>query len=35
MDYKKYIAQKLKVDGVTEEEIYSLIALPPTSDMGD
>ena len=35
MDYKKYIAGKIKVDGVGEEEIYSSIALPPNSQMGD
>ena len=35
MDYKKYIAEKLKIDGVTEEEVYDALALPPTSDMGD
>jgi arginyl-tRNA synthetase len=35
MDYKKHIAQKIKVDGVTEQEIYELIALPPNLDMGD
>ena len=35
MDYKKYIAEKLKIDGVTEEEIYDALALPPTSEMGD
>ena len=35
MDYKKYISERLKIDGVTAEEIYSLIALPPNTDMGD
>ena len=35
MDYKKYIAEKLKIDGVTEEEVYDALALPPTSEMGD
>lgn len=35
MDYKKYIAEKLKVDGVTQDELYDLIALPPNSEMGD
>ena len=24
MDYKKYIAEKLNVDGVTQEELYEL-----------
>ena len=35
MDYKQYIAEKIKVDGVTQDEIYSLIALPPNTEMGD
>lgn len=35
MDYKKYIAEKIIVDGVSREEIEAGIALPPNSDMGD
>ena len=35
MDYKRYISEKLKIEGMSVEEIYGLIALPPTSDMGD
>lgn len=35
MDYKKHIASKLKVEGVSEDELYDLIALPPTTEMGD
>ena len=35
MDYKKYIAEKLQVEGVSPEEIYESIALPPNTDMGD
>lgn len=35
MDYKKFIAKKIKIEGVSEEEIYSLIAIPPNLDMGD
>ena len=35
MDYKKYIADKLTVEGVTNEEIYELLALPPNTEMGD
>jgi arginyl-tRNA synthetase len=35
MDYKNYIAEKIKIDGVTKEEIEGSIALPPNSDMGD
>ena len=35
MDYKKYIAQKIKIDGISEDEICASIALPPNSEMGD
>ena len=35
MDYKSYIAKNLSIDGVLEEEIYDLIALPPDNSMGD
>ena len=35
MDYKKYIAEKLQVEGVTSEEIYETIAVPPNTEMGD
>ncbi len=35
MDYKKYIAENLHIDGVSKEELYDLIALPPNTEMGD
>lgn len=35
MDYREYIAENIKIDGVTEEEIYSSVVLPPNSGMGD
>ena len=35
MDYKKHIAAKIKVEGVSEQEIYDSIALPPNTEMGD
>lgn len=35
MDYKRHIAKGLEIYGVSEEEIYSAIALPPNSEMGD
>ena len=35
MNYKRYITERLKIDGVTSEEIYGDIALPPNSEMGD
>ncbi len=35
MDYKKYIAEKLNVEGLTKEELCEMIALPPNLEMGD
>ena len=35
MDYKKHIADKINVEGVSKEEIYESIALPPNTEMGD
>ena len=35
MDYKKYIAEKIHVEGVPTEEIEASIALPPNTAMGD
>lgn len=35
MDYKQYIAQKINVEGVAQEEIAALLAVPPDSAMGD
>ena len=35
MDDKQYIAERLNVAGVSAEEIYTAIALPPNSEMGD
>ena len=35
MDYKKYIAEKVSVEGVSAEEIESSIAIPPDTGMGD
>ena len=35
MDYKKIIAEKLNIEGISAEELYSFIETPPTSDMGD
>ncbi len=35
MDYKKYIAEKLIVEGVSVDEIYESLAIPPNTDMGD
>lgn len=35
MDFKRHIAQIIKVEGVNEEDIFSMLALPPNSEMGD
>lgn len=35
MDYKQYIAEKINVEGVDVNEIYSLIVDTPSKDMGD
>ena len=35
MDYKKYIAEKIKVEGMSQDELYELISLPPNTEMGD
>lgn len=35
MDYKKYIAERLNIDGIGKEEISSYIEIPPTNEMGD
>ncbi|MDE7159132.1 MAG: arginine--tRNA ligase, partial [Clostridiales bacterium] len=35
MDYKRYIAEHIKVEGVSTEEIEEAIAVPPDSSMGD
>lgn len=35
MDFKKYISEKINIDGVKISEIYDLIAVPPTTEMGD
>ena len=35
MDYKKYIAQKLNVEGMQTDEIAEAIMIPPTTEMGD
>jgi len=35
MDYKKHIAEKLNVEGVTADQLKSFIETPPNTDMGD
>lgn len=35
MDYKTYIAERLKADGITKEEIAESIAIPPDLSLGD
>ena len=35
MDYRKYVAARLNVEGVPAEEIAEAIAVPPNTEMGD
>lgn len=35
MDYRKYIAKKLNIEGIDAETLSSFIEIPPTLDMGD
>ncbi len=35
MDYKKIIAEKLNIEGISIEELTSFIETPPNNDMGD
>ena len=35
MDYKRYIAQHIKAEGVSEDELSGLVTVPPDASMGD
>lgn len=35
MDYRQYIAEKIKAEGVSAEEVASLLTVPPDPAMGD
>ncbi len=35
MDYKKIIAESIKIDGVSKEEIYASISVPPRRENGE
>ena len=35
MDYKKYIADRLTIEGLGAEEIAGQIAVPPDTSLGD
>lgn len=35
MDYRKYLAEKLNIDGVSIDELASFIETPPNTEMGD
>ncbi len=35
MDYKAYIAENLKIDGVEKDTLASFIEIPPNNEMGD
>ena len=35
MDYRKIISQTVKIDGVSEEEIYAAVSVPPRRENGE
>lgn len=35
MDFKRYIASRIRAEGVSEDELYAMLAVPPDSSMGD
>ena len=35
MDYKEYVAEKLKIEGIAKEQLRSFIEIPPDNAMGD
>lgn len=35
MDYKKYIAERIHIDGMTADDIAALVTAPPNQEMGD
>lgn len=35
MDFKRHIAKKLNIEGIGEDELVSMLSLPPNTEMGD
>ena len=35
MDFKRHIAARIGAEGLSEDELYSMLALPPNTEMGD
>ena len=35
MDFKRHIASRIKAEGLSENDIYAMIELPPNTEMGD
>ena len=35
MDFKKHIAARVKAEGLTEQDVYDMLAVPPVSSMGN
>lgn len=35
MDYKKYIAERIHIDGMTTDDVSALVTAPPNQEMGD
>ena len=35
MDFKRHIASRIKAEGLSENDVYAMIELPPNTEMGD
>ena len=35
MDFKRHIASRIAAEGLSEQELYDMLALPPDTAMGD
>ncbi len=35
MDFKRHIASRIRAEGLSEEDVYAMIELPPNTEMGD
>ncbi len=35
MDFKKHIAERIEAGGLSQDEIYTMLALPPNTEIGD
>ena len=35
MDFKRHIASRIQAEGLSENDIYAMIELPPNTEMGE